>query len=301
LTGGFGIDSYYFSKVFEQVNYVEQMPDLLPVVQHNFKLLDVNNVSFHNKTAEVYLEETKLHTDCYFIDPARRDEKANKVFKIEDCTPDLNKILPLLAQEGKMTLVKMSPMLDIQQALSELPNVSEVHIVAVNNECKELLFKIEVDFSGEPTVHAVNITANSHTTFSFDFTEEQALPSFSEPLDYIYEPNAAIMKSGGFNTVAKKYSLSKIHRNSQLYTSREHVIDFPGRAFKLLAVTVLNKKKLKNWLPDNKANITVRNYPESVKTIRKKTGIKEGGQVYLFATTLLDGSLKTLVCEKVSS
>lgn len=299
LTGGFGIDSFYFSKVFDQLNYVEQNQELAMVVRHNFGLLEAKNISVNNQASETYLQNQKEVTEWYFLDPARRDDANQKVFQIEDCTPDLNMILPKLIELGKQVLIKLSPMLDIHLALEQLPNVKEVHVVSVNNECKELLFWIDPNHTGEMNVRTVNLKGEEVQTFDFVWGQEPStVPDFSFPENYLYEPNASIMKAGGVNTIAKAFGIKKLHRNSHLYTSEILVESFPGRAFEIKEVTVLNKKKLKSVLPNWKANITVRNYPESVADIRKKMKIKEGGDVYLFATTLMDGEVKVLVCEK---
>ncbi|MEO9965258.1 MAG: class I SAM-dependent methyltransferase [Reichenbachiella sp.] len=299
LTGGFGIDLYYLSKSFEQANYVEQSNDLTALAAYNFQKLKVKNITVINDVAEEYLNQEKSPSDLYYLDPARRDDSNQKVFQIEDCTPDLSAILPVIAKRRSTILIKMSPLLDIHQSLDVLPQVSEVHVVAVRNECKELLFKIEPKSSQTAVRTAVNITPQGMDRFVFTPEQEEKLPIFSEPLNYLYEPNAAIMKAGGFNAVANAFDLQKLHRNSHLYTSKTQVENFPGRAFEILAITVLNKKKLKKFLSNNQANITVRNYPMSVKEIRKKTGIQEGGDIYLFATTLMDQSFKVVVCKKV--
>lgn len=298
LTGGFGIDLYYLSKCFEQANYVEQSEVLVSLAKYNYQKLEAKNVQFFNTTSEEYLSNEEAGSDLYYIDPARRDGANQKVFQIEDCTPDLSLILPLLLERKAEILIKMSPLLDIHQALAALSHVKEIHVVSVRNECKELLFRIEPDFKESPVRVAVNLLQGHTDTFEFSEHQEQENPAFSQPLNYLYEPNASIMKAGGFNSVANAFGLSKLHRNSHLYTSDKLIENFPGRAFHIEGISALSKKKLKSYLPQGKANITVRNYPMTVKEIRKKTGIKEGGDVFLFATTLLDQGLKVLVCAK---
>ncbi|MCV9388222.1 class I SAM-dependent methyltransferase [Reichenbachiella ulvae] len=298
LTAGFGIDAYYLSQRFEQVIAIEQNPDLIPVVEHNLELLQAGNIRYVRGNAMDYLKEEKEPSDFYFLDPARRDGANQKVHLIEDCQPNLLEILPLLKQRSAKVLIKLAPLLDIQQALDRLPNVKEVHVVSVDNECKELLFQIDFEFEGEPKVVASNWVQESWDRLEFQYSDEREIASFSQPMKYIYEPNASIMKAGAFTSVGKQFGLSKLHRNSHLYTSEKVVAGFPGRVFEIEAVTVLNKKKLKPFLPNNKANITVRNYPNTVQEIRKKTSIKDGGSVYLFATTLMDGSASVLVCKK---
>ncbi|UXX80681.1 class I SAM-dependent methyltransferase [Reichenbachiella carrageenanivorans] len=299
LTGGFGIDLYYLSQHFAEAHYIERSEELVALVKYNYEQLGCDQVSFFNTTAEDYLAADQQPADLYFIDPARRDESNQKVFEIGDCTPDLRLIIPILLQRKAEILIKMSPMLDIRQALDALPHVEEVHVVSVRNECKELLFRIVPSHSGEAKRITVNFATEGPMQFVFDASDEQEQPTFSEPLTYLYEPNASIMKAGGFNAVARAFGVSKLQRNSHLYTSTELVEDFPGRVFRIQAQTVVNKKKLKPFLPQGKANIAARNYPMSVKEIRNKTGIKEGGEVYVFATTLMDGRLAALVCGKV--
>ncbi|MEP3389467.1 MAG: hypothetical protein ABJO02_14840 [Reichenbachiella sp.] len=298
LTGGLGIDLYYLSQNFEEANYIERSGELQMLAQHNFKALGVNDITQFHGTAAEYLKLEKEPADCYFIDPARRDDANQKVFQIEDCSPDLNFIIPLLLERKAEVLIKLSPLLDISQGLEVLPNVKEVHVVSVKNDCKELLFRIIPNYEGTVKRIAVNLINEKEECFEFSEEEGETIPSFSKPKEFLYEPNASIMKAGGFNSISNAHGVNKLHRNSHLYTSENLVQNFPGRSFKIVAQTVLSKKKLKPYLPDGKANITIRNYPISVKEIRKKTGIKEGGEIYLFATTLMDGSLVVLVCEK---
>lgn len=298
LTGGFGIDLYYLSQRFEKAFYIERSNELVELADYNFNLLGAKNIDLFNTSAEEYLKNEKEASQCYFIDPARRDETNQKVFQIEDCTPDLILIIPKLLERSAEVLIKLSPLLDIHQALHVLPHVKEVHVVSVKNECKELLFRIVPEYTGSPQRKAINLINDEQEVFEFTDSQEEVIPVFSLPQQFLYEPNASIMKAGGFNAVANAFELNKIHRNSHLYTSTSLVENFPGRSFRIVAQTVLNKKKLKPYLQQGKANITVRNYPLSVKDIRQKTGIKEGGEVYLFATTLMDGSLAALVCEK---
>lgn len=300
LTGGMGVDLFYMSKSFAQANYIERSEELISLAQHNFKQLNASDINFHHRSAESYLDEEKQHADLYFLDPARRDEANQKVFQMEDCTPNLNLIIPKLQGRKAEILIKMSPLLDIHQALKVLPEVEEVHVVSVRNECKELLFRIVPGYQGSTRRVAVNLMADQKESFTFSELEESETPAFSKPMNYLYEPNASIMKAGGFNAIAVAFGLCKIQRNSHLYTSENLVDNFPGRTFKIEAITVLNKKKLRAYLPAGKANITVRNYPMTVKDIRKKTGIEEGGDVYLFATTLMNQKLCLLVCKKAA-
>lgn len=300
LTGGFGIDSYFLAKSFERSCYVEQNEALVNLANYNFKQLDAN-VELNHCSAEDYLRNEQESSDWYYIDPARRNEHQQKVFQIEDCTPDLNAIIPLILKKRSNLLIKLSPLLDINQALELLPCVSTIYVVSVKNECKELLFKVESGFEGITRKVAINLIDDHQEVFEFTDIQEGQTPNFSQPLAYLYEPNASIMKSGAFNSIAHALSVSKLHRNSHLYTSAQLVENFPGRTFSIQEVTAISKKKLKSLLPDSKANITVRNYPMTVAEIRKKMNIKEGGDVYLFATKLMDQSLGAIVCRKIKA
>ena len=202
----------------------------------------------------------------------------------------------MLFEKGVNILLKTSPFLDIKQVLNELPYVKEVHVVSLKNECKEVLYLLNYKYTGEAQLHCVN-TAQSK--YSFSYSQENETAPLSKPLDFLYEPNVSILKAGAFNSIANDFELEKLHPNSHLYTSHSLVEDFPGRTFKLDAVCKYNKKELLKHLSDKKANVTRRNFPVSIKEIRKKTGIKEGGEHYLFATTLKDNQPKILLCSKI--
>ncbi|WP_109832522.1 THUMP-like domain-containing protein [Reichenbachiella versicolor] len=299
LSGGFGIDTYFFSQRVKKTIHVEKNPELSQLALSNYKALNAEITCIHN-SAENYLKNEKTAAKVYYIDPARRDENNKKVFALSDCQPDLTKILPEIEKRNAKLIVKLSPMLDIEQAMNQLNSVNEIHTVSVDNECKELLFII----TKEPrpvTFHTINLLKNGGTQlFLFSKKEEEEVPSFSMPSNYLYEPNASIMKAGGFNSISNKLGLTKLHRNSHLYSSPEIIPNFPGRSFKILKQIALNKKKLKAEIPSMKANLTVRNYPQDVSNIRKKTGLKEGGQLYIFATTLMDGTNTGILCEKIN-
>lgn len=287
LTGGFGVDSFYFAKSFDRVVHVEQNQELSEVAAHNFKLLGANNIETVNTTAEDFLASFDGQADVLYLDPARRGERSEKVHLLQDCEPDVLRLLPLLLQKASAVLLKTSPMLDIDLALSQLGTVAQVWIVAVHNECKEVLYLIRQDASIEASRTAVNLLPNGQMqqlTFSGP-QEETAVVTYEDPLAYLYEPNAAILKAGAYRSVAAQYGLHKLHPNSHLYTSAHLVANFPGRTFSCQKVSRYNKKEMLAHLPSRKANITVRNFPESVAEIRKKTGIKEGGEDYLFFTT----------------
>ncbi|MDQ4141669.1 MAG: class I SAM-dependent methyltransferase [Bacteroidota bacterium] len=300
LTGGFGIDSFFFAQHFAQVHYVEQNPELTAIAAYNAGLLGNSNIQFHNALAADFLKDFNGKADCIYLDPARRGTANQKLHFLSDCEPDVLDLLPLLFQKANQVLLKTSPMLDIEQARQQLSKVSKILVVAVDNECKEVLYLVSENAPPEPTYEAVNLHSQKEATiFRFNKSgEETATITYSEPQPYIYEPNTAILKAGGFKSVAEQYELNKLHRNSHLYTSHKLISDFPGRIFKCLAVSKYQKKEVLAYLPEKKANITVRNFPEPVAAIRKKLGLQEGGNIYLLATTDVHQKAIILVCEK---
>lgn len=300
LTGGAGVDVFYLSRVFEQVCYVEKDAGLKTLAVHNLTALGAKNVHFHHSDAEGFIKKTPQFFDYIFIDPARRGSKNNKVFKFTDTEPDVLKLLPDLQKKAHKILIKASPMLDIGQALRELQFVEKVYVMAVDNECKEVLYLLNKEQGQEPEILAINLLKEGNEQIlSFNRQQEATAEiSYSEPLDYIYEPNAAIMKAGAYKTVALQFNITKLHPNTHLYTSAHYIDNFPGRYFQLQSVKKLDKNLPKS-IPHKKANITVRNFPLSVAGIRKKTGLREGGDVYLFATTNYMDKPVVLVCRKV--
>ena len=300
LTGGLGIDTYYLSQHFQQTDYVEQQSELCDLARHNFSVLDAN-IKVWNATAEDYLSHCESK-DVIYLDPARRDVYGRKTVGIGDCTPNVAALQEILLQKAEIVVIKLSPMLDITQVLGELQHVKEVHVLAVSNECKELVFVLERGFLGQPKRFAANLLT-TQPTLSFTFEEENACPlRVADNLGrYLYEPHAALMKAGGFKWISEKFGVNKLHKNSHLYTSESLVPDFPGRIFEVEGWAPYNKKMKATLLPDiNKANIAVRNFPLSVEELRKVLKIDEGGDCYLFATTLRDES-KVLVKTKKSA
>jgi hypothetical protein len=280
---------------------VEQEASLCALARHNFSVLGRHQVTVHHQSAESFLKELPHPVDVIYLDPARRKE-SQKVVLLADCSPDLAQLLPLLKQKAKRILIKTSPLLDITAALHDLPGTTEVWVLAVNNEVKEVLYLVDTEKGGEPRIHAINLQAGQEAHFSFlRAEEEQAEAPLSGPLQYVYEPHAALMKAGAFKYLAQALGVSKLHQHSHLYTSDAWLPHFPGRAFVLKAQVPAAKKHLINLVPEGKANLTVRNFPMKTEELRKKLGIKEGGETYLLATTLMDGSRKILVCEKVPS
>jgi len=301
LTGGGGVDTFYLGRSFTEVHYVERNEHLCEVANHNFKVLGLS-VNIHNESAEEFLNSDRENFDVIYIDPARRDAQSNKVFLLKDCEPDITKLLPDLLKKGRQALMKASPMLDIHLVEDQLAPVKEIHIVAVANEVKEVLYFWENGWKGSSKIVAVNLNKDTgavEDSFAFSRTEElEASVNYTLPQKYLYEPNKSILKAGAFKSLALRLGLDKLHPNSHLYTSDKN-ISFPGRVFEIMDVVPYQKKLILKALPDRKANITTRNFPDTVETIRKKTGIVDGGSIFLFATTNRDGKLIVLVCKKV--
>ena len=297
LTGGLGIDTFFISQHFHQSDYVEQQTELCDLACHNFQVLKAK-VNVCNETAEDYLKHCEPK-DVVFIDPARRDEHGRKTVSIADCTPDVSALQDLLLQKAKRVMIKLSPMLDISKALEELHHVKEVHVVAVANECKELDFVMERGYEGEVRFACVNLLCGQP---ELSFTQEEERNCSSKLADgvlqYLYEPNSAVMKAGCFKLLAERYGISKLHKNSNLYTSERLVLDFPGRVFEVEGWAPYNKKVKQSLLHDvEKASIAVRNFPLSVAELRKALKIGDGDVVYLFATTL-KGEKKVVIRTK---
>ena len=300
LTGGMGIDTYFLSQSFAETDYVEQQKQLANLATHNFSVLASSNIQVHHKSAEQFLEEGASDFDLIFIDPARRDLNKKKVFRLSDCEPNMIEMLPIILSKTKRLLIKTSPLLDIKGAIRDLGAVSEVHVVALKGEVKELLFLIDKSsVSHDPIIHCVDLLKDAASKFKFSFSSEETLNrAYGVPRQYVYEPNATILKGGAFKSIAEKFDLIKLHPNTHLYTSDDINMEFPGRIFKNLGSISLSKKTLKRQLKALKANITVRNYPLTVEQIRKKSGLKEGGQDYILGFTDLE-SPKLLLTEKI--
>ena len=301
LTGGTGVDSYYFSKAFKSIHYVEKEANLCALATHNFAKLRADNIAVHHSDASSFLKDNKHQADCIYLDPARRGEHNSKIFKLKDSQPNIVALKEKIFEVTDKILLKTAPMLDIQEALTQLKNVSKVYVVAVKNDCKEVLYLLEKNFSGEAEITTVNLK-NQKIKEAFSFYKKDELTAevtLGMPKGYIYEPNAAILKAGAYRSIAKFFQLEKLHMNSHLYTSDKHIEGFPGRVFICESTCKYDKKTLLKLLPNKKANITVRNFPNTVEQIRKKTGIKSGGDTYLFATTGMDENPLVLVCRKV--
>ncbi|MGB3851874.1 MAG: class I SAM-dependent methyltransferase [Tunicatimonas sp.] len=300
LTGGAGVDTYYLSQSFAQTDYVEQDEALANLARHNFAVLGASSVRVHAVTAETFLIDFPEPIDAIYLDPARRDAQSRKVFQLADSTPDVLALQDDLLAKATSVLIKTAPLLDIPATLRVLKYVSQVHVVAVRNEVKEVLYRLDRGYAGEPSVTAVDLQSSSEEPFTFLRSEEtSAVATYADPLTYLYEPHAALMKAGAFKLIAQRFGLSKLHPNTHLYTSDQPVPNFPGRTFRCRAVLPYRKKALPAYLPALKANVSTRNFPDPVATVRKRLGLVDGGNVYLFATRLKNGQLRLIITEKL--
>lgn len=299
LTGGFGVDDYYFAKQVNTVVHCEINPDLSRIVQHNFKELSVKNVSCYQGDSAETLQKINRKWDWIYIDPSRRNDVKGKVFMLKDCLPNVPENLELYFSLTQSILIKTAPLLDITAGLLELKYVKKLHIVAVENEVKELLWELHKDYIGGLTITTVNLIKEDQQIFEFVQDENSISPSYSLPQKFLYEPNSPIMKSGGFDQIGTAFKVNKLHKFSHLYTS-DDFINFPGRIFEIVHSIAYNKAEIKLYLVSKKANVTTRNFPETVEAIRKKWKIKDGGSVYCFFTTDLNNRKIVLICNKIN-
>ena len=321
LTGGFGVDFSFMSRGFSRAVYVERQEHLCEMANHNFRCLGLDNVEVECEEAEEYLEYCD-NADVIYLDPARRDSHGGKTFAISDCTPDVIALLPMLLKKARLVMIKLSPMLDWRKAIADLgeENVVEVHIVSVDNECKELIVVLSSLSSStpshpvfSPSLYCVNITAGTLSSLvvplfrqpqcnkrQFVGSESPDNPSIAAIPAFLYEPNASIMKAGCFDVVADRYpGIVKIAPNSHLFVSYKEIRDFPGRCFAIEKTTTMNKKELRSALAGiTSANISIRNFPMSVADLRKRLKLKDGGNTYIFATTTEDGAHMLYICAK---
>ena len=294
LTGGFGIDSFYFANNFGHFIHCEYNKELSDIVKHNFSVLGKNNVDFISGDGLEYLKNTSEKFDLIYLDPARRSDVKGKVFMLADTQPNPVENLELLFAKSDDILIKVSPLLDLKKTLRELKNVKTIYIVSLNDEVKELLFHLKQGHNSDVIIESVDLYySKNKVQNNFSINDGNFNANYSNPKKYIYEPSATVMKAGAFNQVSDKFGLNKIAINSHLYTSNELIDNFQGRVFEVVNTSKPNKKEIKNNLPSMKANITTRNYPMSVVDIRKKFKIKDGGKDYLFFTT--DANNQTLI------
>lgn len=297
LTGGFGVDAYYFSQRAERVVHCEKNESLSEIAQHNASALGATNMDFVATDGISYLQvQTDNAFDCIYIDPSRRVDK-RKVFLLEDCEPNVMELQDWLLQKAPKVIIKSAPLLDIASALGALKQVSEVHIVSVDNECKELLFVLDRRYTGAPVIIAVALMDETIHTFSFHTEDEKSTTSdFGKPAQYLYEPDVALLKAGAFKLIGHRYGLKKLHQHTHLYTSAELNTDFIGRTFHIdsvLPYTDFKKDKVAV-----QANVSTRNFPLKAEELRKKHRIREGGDRYLFFCTGIGGALLVIFASK---
>jgi precorrin-6B methylase 2 len=296
LTGGFGIDSFYFSKTYEHVTHIEQNKALSEIANENFKLLKVQNIKTLNSTAEEFIQTTKVKADIVYIDPSRRNEN-QRVFKLDECLPNIIELAPEIFKISDKILVKTAPLLDIKQTLKDLKNVTQVWVISVNNDCKEVLYLLEKDKAIEPILNTINLTKNKQE-YSFNYLFElNSSVDYSSPESYLYESNASILKAGAFNSICKQFNLKKIAINSHLYTSNNLIENFPGRTFKIEKTITYSTKEFKK-LGIKKANVNCRNFKNNVEETKKKLQLKDGGNYYIFATTDNNNKPILIICVK---
>ena len=300
LTGGFGVDFSFMSEAFDEATYVERNSELSTISSMNFHTLGLQ-VEALNADGTDYLHHLQ-HVSMIFMDPARRDSHGGRTYGIGDCTPNVLEMKDELLQKSDFVMLKLSPMLDWRKAVSDLGEqyVSEVHIVSVQNECKELLLVMQKDNVKPPLVHCVN--DESDFVVPTEKASAQNLFSSPQPSHYLYEPNASMMKAGCFDAAATAFSLQQLAPNSHLFTSDQQVTDFPGRSFQIESISSMNKQKLKKLSQSiHQANVATRNFPMSVAELRKKLKLGDGGETYIFATTLVDGQRVLIICKKLNS
>lgn len=298
LTGGFGVDDFYFSKNVKNVVHCEINTELSEIVKHNFEQLNVKNIECFAEDSFEVLQKLNQKFDWIYIDPSRRNNTKGKVFMLKDCLPNVPELLDFYFSFSENVMIKTAPILDISAGISELINIAQIHIVALENEVKELLFILKKDHKSTIEIKTVNLLKDKQETFQFLLNSETKKSNFSIPKKYLFEPNAAIMKSGGFDEIAVQFEVEKLHQHSHLYTSNE-IIDFPGRVFEIKNTLEYNKTNMKSFLENQKANITTRNFPETVENIRKKWKIKDGGNLYCFFTTDMNNYKIVVLCEKL--
>ena len=321
LTGGMGVDTSFLSDNFDETIYVESQAELCELARHNFKVLN-KSIKVVNAKAEDFLSQCD-NVDCIYLDPARRDEYGRKMVSLHDCSPDVAELQDLLFEKTNTVIVKLSPMLDIDIIKKELKNIKEIHVVAVKNECKEVLVLCQrttdngQQTSSKACSQLITIDLRENWNFSFNENEEQnAIPTFADEIGkYLYEPGVACMKAAPFKLLSQRFNIKKLHRNSHLYTSDELVTDFPGRTFEVINVVPFDKKakkilsqqttdngqqtleessKLKAQSSRLKASVATRNFPLSAEELRKHFSFKDGDDFYIFGTTM-KGEKKIIV------
>lgn len=300
LTGGTGVDTFYLSQNMRTAVYVEPNEELCGVSKHNFEVLGAN-IEVQNSTAEDILNHNLVQSDWIFIDPSRRDDAENRVYALEDCVPNVIVLEEQLLNSAKNVLIKASPMLDIKKTLQQFSSCYKVQIVAVDNEVKELLLYLRKDNDEEADIEAWNISdKREEEQFYFKYLQEESCGfNIEEPQKYLYEPNAALMKAGAYKLIASKFGVQKLHPNTHLYTSDEFIETFPGKKLVIKEVFSPTKKEIKKRVKNGTANVIVRNYPMGANDIKKKFGLKDGGEEFMIFCETEAVGLRAIWCERV--
>lgn len=289
LSGGMGVDTFFFAERFEQVFYVEPNQDLVRLARRNFAVLGAVNIRCFQDKAADFLANYRGSFDFLYLDPSRRDDLNRRVFRLEDCQPNVLELKKNFLIKAGVMLLKTAPLLDLQQVVEELRMVTGVWVVSVDNECKEVLYRLESMVFGLPDKwerrYPIEAVCLGRETRIFRFTREEelaAVPEYSVPRKFLYEPDAAVLKAGAFKLFATRNGLAKLHPNTHLYTSEALAPGLPARSFAIEAVLPYQRKAVNALIPEGRANITVRNFPDPVAQVRKKLGLRDGGDWYLF-------------------
>lgn len=301
LTGGFGVDFSFLAPLFRRAVYVERQEVLCQLARHNFAVLGVNAEVVCGNGEDV-LHQLEEHVTMIFLDPARRDANGARTYGISDCTPDVITLRDELLQKADYVMLKLSPMLDWRKAVVDLGEewVREVHIVSTGGECKELLLVLTKENSNEGLRLVCKNDEQSFEVHQASTAEPCLYQSVISPSSYLYEPNASVMKAGCFAELSAHFGIGQLSQNSHLFVAEQPIEEFPGRTFRIIDVSTMNKRELKEKIAQLKqANITVRNFPLSVAELRKRLKISEGGSNYIFATTLASGDHVLIICERL--
>lgn len=312
LTAGFGVDCCIIGRYFKNVTAVEKNEELCRLLNHNLPLMGCKNINVINSDCETYIKELSEyksnHFNLIFIDPARRDNHGRKIFKINDCTPDVCELNEIMLRMSDIVMIKLSPMLDLTSIESELKGIYEIHVVSLNNECKEIIVILKSELKdgvSTPNIICSNITKHDVQRFCFTRKLEADASCMFFNLDvskndllFLYEPNTSIMKGGAYKIIALQYNLMKVHKNSHLYLSHNKIENFQGRKFKVIEIIQLKKEGIKKIKAYKQANLATRNFPQSVTELRKKLQLRDGGHIYMFATTMTNNLHYMIVCEK---
>lgn len=295
LTGGFGVDSYYFAQKAD-VWHLELNSHLSAIAEHNAQVLGAKNITFVQGDGIGYLENCPHHFDTIYVDPSRRI-KMQKVFRLADCEPDVVTHLPLLLRKGMRVIIKTAPLLDIQSGLKELQHVKEIHVVSVKNDCKELLWVLESDVRDTMIVSVALNDEKQEFRFHPQDERDFKIEQFASPTQFIYEPDVALLKAGCFKLITAAYGVGKLHPNTHLYTSGDLKPNFMGRKFRLLEKWTY--KDFRSTKPVTQANVICRNFPQTPEEVKKKNKLKDGGETYLLFTTGPDENLLVLHCQRL--